>query len=262
MKRHSTKALVSVMLSAVTWSAAIAGGEIHLAAIPSRPEVGQEFRIVAWAKGFPRLVGVDLRLVIDALAVQVHGVEPAALRRFDWVRWKTATDPGPAVTALMLSKQHTGVALVDGDTLVVLRCLRVGAQGSSVGLRSGYPVAIDEALREVSCTVFPAAIAQATSVEEEAEATDLFGAAAFPNPCKGTVALRVTGVPAAGSARWCLYDALGRLVWEQEGPVTTGATRLLWHGVDAAGQPLPAGTYFYRLRIGARELRGKCVLLR
>lgn len=250
------------MLSAVTLSAAIASGEIRFAATPPRPEVGQEFQVVASAKGLPRLVGIDLRLVIDTLAVHVRAIEPVALRRFDWLRWKVATDPGPAVTALMLSKVPTGVALADGDTLLVLHCLRVGAKASSIGLRSGYPVAIDEVLRESPCTVFPAAIAQATSVEQEVEATDLFGVAAFPNPCKGNVALRVTGVLEPGWARWFLYDALGRLVWEHEGPVTTGATRLLWHGVDASGQPLPAGTYFYRLRIGARELRGKCVLLR
>jgi hypothetical protein len=251
------------MVGAAAWSAAVAGGEIRFGCIPASPEVGQEFQVVVWARGFPRLVAIDLRLAIDTLAVQVRGIEPVALRRFDWVRWKAVADPGPSVTALMLSKATTGVALPDGDTLVVLRCLRVGAQASSVGLRTGYPVAIDEALRESPCGVFPAVIAQASSVgQQEAEARETLGAAAFPNPCKGVVVLRVTGVPEAGSARWSLYDALGRLVWEQADPVTPGGARLLWYGVDASGQPLPAGTYFYRLRIGARELRGKCVLLR
>lgn len=49
---------------------------------------------------------------------------------------------------------------------------------------------------------------------------------------------------------------------DREHPVAAGAQNLRWDATDDAGRPLPAGVYFYELRVGPSTERGKVVRLR
>ncbi|MGQ9561109.1 MAG: T9SS type A sorting domain-containing protein [Candidatus Oleimicrobiaceae bacterium] len=241
----------------------IGAGEFHFASTPTLPPVGSEFRVAIWVKEVRQVVALDLRLAADTLAVELLEIVPSAISRFEWLRWRADNRPGPAVTALTLGATAQGVFFADGDTLVFLRLRRVGAQATTIGLRSGYPAAIDSRGKEVPCTVFPLHLGSVTAVQEQARASDqALCVVHFPNPGRGQVELVLTGVEEGTPARWCVYDALGRLVWEELFAVVSGANRRMWAGSDASGQRLPAGTYFYRLLIGTQEYKGKCVLLR
>lgn len=85
-----------------------------------------------------------------------------------------------------------------------------------------------------------------------------------PNPFGGSAAgattLRFT-LPVAAEVRLEVYDALGRRVTTLlEGRQAAGEGSVTWDGRDAAGRPVGAGLYFYRLgalgqRVTAKGLR-------
>lgn len=56
----------------------------------------------------------------------------------------------------------------------------------------------------------------------------------------------VIAVPDARSLTFSVYNAAGERVTAMGGP----RDRLVWRGTNGSGDPLPAGTYFYRLRMG------------
>jgi hypothetical protein len=83
----------------------------------------------------------------------------------------------------------------------------------------------------------------------------------WPNPFNPQTRLFFT-LAAAGPARLSVHDAAGRrvaLVWD--GPAPAGRTELDWTARDAAGRPLPAGLYLYRLETPAGQAAGKLMLL-
>ena len=49
-----------------------------------------------------------------------------------------------------------------------------------------------------------------------------------------------------------VFDISGRLVRRLVSEMRTGPARheVVWDGIDAAGQPVASGVYFYRLRAG------------
>jgi len=84
---------------------------------------------------------------------------------------------------------------------------------------------------------------------------------AAPNPLvDGT---RISFTAPAGDVRVTVLDVAGRVrrAWtESHGAPGDGV--VTWDGRDARGRPVPAGTYFYRLRVGASVSTGKLVRLR
>jgi flagellar hook assembly protein FlgD len=60
-----------------------------------------------------------------------------------------------------------------------------------------------------------------------------------------------------------VYDIAGREVARlASGPYAAGEHSVLWQGTDAAGRPLPAGAYIYRLDAGSVRLVRKLAILR
>ncbi|MBM4117717.1 hypothetical protein FJ251_08225 [bacterium] len=83
----------------------------------------------------------------------------------------------------------------------------------------------------------------------------------WPNPFNPQTRLYFT-LPAAGAARLSVHDAAGRrLATLWDGPAPAGRSEVDWTARDAAGRPLPAGLYFYRLRTAAGVAGGKLMLV-
>lgn len=82
---------------------------------------------------------------------------------------------------------------------------------------------------------------------------------AYPNPFPER-ALFPYHLPAPAEVTLEVFDALGRQVAVVErGLRPAGPDELLWWGTDAAGRPVAAGVYVYRLRAGRYEATGRVV---
>jgi hypothetical protein len=85
---------------------------------------------------------------------------------------------------------------------------------------------------------------------------------AFPNPAVGTASLSFR-LPAAGPADLAIYAPDGSLVRTLvRGKQEAGLHTLRWDGRSNAGNPVPAGIYFYRLQADQKSPSGKLVLTR
>jgi len=85
---------------------------------------------------------------------------------------------------------------------------------------------------------------------------------AYPNPFRSLATIPVD-LANPREARLAVFDARGRLVRElTAGMLPAGVSYVHWDGVDAAGNAVAAGTYFYRLESGAVVLTKKVVLLK
>ena len=83
-----------------------------------------------------------------------------------------------------------------------------------------------------------------------------------PNPFREGTSIRFT-LPERGAHRLTVYDVTGRRVRIlSEGVREAGTHTVTWDGRNAAGRPLPAGVYFYRLQASAGRLEGRAVLSR
>jgi hypothetical protein len=83
-----------------------------------------------------------------------------------------------------------------------------------------------------------------------------------PNPFASATAIHYH-LEAEGSARLVLYDVQGAIRRERD----LGVGRVGWNqasidAVDAAGEPLPSGVYFYDVVVGADRARGKLTIRR
>ena len=89
---------------------------------------------------------------------------------------------------------------------------------------------------------------------------------ASPNPITGPGATGVHfrfALPSAARAGVAVFDATGRCVWSATPrALGAGAQQIVWDGRDAAGQPVAAGSYFYRLTAGEREATGRVTVVR
>ncbi len=83
-----------------------------------------------------------------------------------------------------------------------------------------------------------------------------------PNPFGGETTLSFV-MPASGRAELSVYDLSGRRVRTLvTGEVGSGNNQVTWDGTDAAGRPLSAGVYFYRLDTLGESLTGQMTILR
>jgi hypothetical protein len=88
----------------------------------------------------------------------------------------------------------------------------------------------------------------------------LFGNA--PNPFNPQTRLRFE-LARAGDVQVTVYDLRGRLVRRIVQPgLEAGRQEIAWDGADGRGRPLPSGIYFYLLRSGAWQARGRMTLAR
>lgn len=85
---------------------------------------------------------------------------------------------------------------------------------------------------------------------------------AQPNPFNPRTALTLV-LPAAGSASLHIFDTRGALVRRLlDDDLGAGEHRMEWDGFDDAGQALPSGVYFARLRTGGASESVKLMLVR
>ncbi|MEZ4387377.1 MAG: hypothetical protein R3D98_07310 [Candidatus Krumholzibacteriia bacterium] len=85
-------------------------------------------------------------------------------------------------------------------------------------------------------------------------------ASASPNPFNP----RRDRLPAGRRRRGrvTVHDLRGRLVRRWAVPAPAGEGRVIWDGLDAAGRPVAAGAYVYRVGQGGAVARGKLALVR
>jgi hypothetical protein len=67
-------------------------------------------------------------------------------------------------------------------------------------------------------------------------------------------------VAATGPCRLAVFDACGRLVWQQGVTAASGTSLVTWNRVDARGRAVPAGVYLARLESAAGSSTVKVVL--
>jgi hypothetical protein len=83
-----------------------------------------------------------------------------------------------------------------------------------------------------------------------------------PNPFGGETTLSFV-MPASGRAELSVFDLAGRRVRTlMTGEAGSGTNQVTWDGTDAAGRPLSAGVYFYRLETLGESLTGRMTILR
>jgi hypothetical protein len=83
----------------------------------------------------------------------------------------------------------------------------------------------------------------------------------FPNPSRGSVALRPS-VARTGSAEARIYDLSGRLVRRVVTSGSVGPPTLSWDGLNHTGHPVADGIYFVHVSSGGSVFEGKVVLLK
>jgi hypothetical protein len=84
-----------------------------------------------------------------------------------------------------------------------------------------------------------------------------------PNPFNPTTDIRFL-LPEPSPVSLRIYDEAGRLVRPllDEKMLPAGDHGLSWNGLDAGGQRLRSGIYFYELRVNGRDHTRKMVLLK
>ncbi len=84
----------------------------------------------------------------------------------------------------------------------------------------------------------------------------------FPNPFNPMTNIRYT-LGKQGQAKITIFDVSGRMVRElTDGMKPAGSHVAMWDGLDANGQPMPSGTYFYRLEAPDFEATRSMVLVK
>lgn len=90
---------------------------------------------------------------------------------------------------------------------------------------------------------------------------DLWLSPPQPNPSRGGVSARLW-LPEPGVVDAGVYDIAGHAVRTLARGTHAGAVDLAWDGRREDGTSVGAGIYFFKVRVGARVLRQKAVLLR
>ena len=146
--------------------------------------------------------------------------------------------PLPTIGSSLLAGDVNG----DGATdLVVLGRSSRGDGGAFVFLNQGVP-------------------ATAIAAETTPVPTTFALGANYPNPFNPATTIPVSVAAGADEVDLTIYNVLGqpvRRVWN--GSLAAGEHRLAWDGRDAAGQPVAAGVYWYRLQVDDQTSTRKMV---
>jgi photosystem II stability/assembly factor-like uncharacterized protein len=82
-----------------------------------------------------------------------------------------------------------------------------------------------------------------------------------PNPFRDRAVISFTR-PLSGDVQIRVTDPAGRLVRSERFDAAAMMRSWAWDGLDAAGRPLPSGTYFYDVQSGSAHVTGRSVLMR
>ena len=119
-----------------------------------------------------------------------------------------------------------------------------------------HDIAADQVLQVVEPDTSTVAVPDGTAV-----AVQLIGC--YPNPFNPSTKI---AFDLAGEMRvhLSIYDVCGRLVdvLLDDVPARAGRNEVIWQGTDAAGRPLPSGTYVYRLKAGVYDGTKRMTLLK
>ncbi len=84
----------------------------------------------------------------------------------------------------------------------------------------------------------------------------------YPNPFNPTTSISFA-MPTAAQATLEIYNVLGeKVVTVFDGMANAGTNTVVWQGVDASGQPVASGIYFYRLKTASFEQTRKMVMMK
>ena len=84
----------------------------------------------------------------------------------------------------------------------------------------------------------------------------------MPNPFTETTTLRI-GLPKASDVEIDVFDVAGRSVRiEHTATLAAGWREVSFDARDAAGQALPSGVYFYRVKAAGQTITRKMVIAR
>lgn len=84
----------------------------------------------------------------------------------------------------------------------------------------------------------------------------------YPNPFNPTTSISFA-MPTAAPATLEIYNVLGeKVITLFNGMANAGTNTVDWQGVDASGQPVASGIYFYRLKTAAFEQTRKMVMMK
>jgi flagellar hook assembly protein FlgD len=84
----------------------------------------------------------------------------------------------------------------------------------------------------------------------------------YPNPFNPATTIEFT-LPRSGYTRLEIYNITGQRVQTLiDRNLPAGSHRVTWTAVDADGQPLPSGIYYYRLTAEGREYSRQMILVK
>jgi len=91
-----------------------------------------------------------------------------------------------------------------------------------------------------------------------------FNLSNYPNPFNPTTEIRfqVSDLRAPESAVIEIYNLKGQRIREFRVASSPTLQLVRWNGTDHSGKPVSSGIYFYKLKVGNRELTRKMVLMK
>jgi len=169
--------------------------------------------------------------------------------------WQILTVPEPGVPLLLEPMESLPAELLviptSGDTVgaIVVECFLYVPGG--------------ELVRETGGVALTLHLPGASHVSDEVMAAPhLALAPSRPNPSRGRSTIRYA-IPHAGRVCLDVYDVSGRLVRRLvDGDRAAGWHSADWVGIDAQGEPVTSGVFFYRLETGRQQLTRQMILLR
>ena len=237
------------------------GVEIRLTSEPKNPQTGTYFEVSVIAGEVKQVLGVDLRLQFDSQIVGLEKISAKKLTQFQWFRSQMDSLLGYAMTAIMLNQN---IDLENNDTLAVATFLRLGENGTTISLKSGYPILINKDRIPISCNVLPVVLDEITSVKYQNN--DLVPTSMsitnYPNPFNASTQFVFINDNRAQKVNVQVFNILGRLVWQKDIIAGKGENSISWNGVNFNKNLLPSGVYIYRFKVNQKVRQGKCVIIR
>jgi len=216
---------------------------------PGQVAAGERVRALVRVRGEGELRGLSTRLTWDASVVR-----PARFSAGGWLESQggvvLAAGPGGADGAL-LGAGATGMAGEGTLAEFEFEALRTGAPAIALARVVARDAANRPATLAGQPASGPAGVPARTSL-----------AAAFPNPFRGSTAMRLS-LAEAGPVKLVVYDLGGRRVRTLLDEVAPAGERVVpWDGRDDAGLALPQGLFVVRLVAGGGSHSQRVLLVK